>query len=315
MKKILRLGTRGSPLALIQAESVKQKLLAAHEALAAAGEIEIVTIRTSGDWQPEHRERTFLEMGGDKGLFVKEIEEALLNGTIDMAVHSVKDLPSRLPEKLELVAMLERADPRDAFLSSKVSTIDELPAGSVIGTSSLRRQSQILKYRPDLRVSVLRGNVDTRIKKLEAGESDATILALAGLKRLGSEDRVSSILSTEIMLPGAGQGAIGIEIRRDDENMRSLLAPVNHTATAICVITERAFIDVLEGGCHTPIAALAQLGADHQLILEGLVAKPDGSAVIRMKSVGSASNPDTVGRALGEEMKRKIPPGFFASAA
>jgi hydroxymethylbilane synthase len=311
MKKILRLGTRGSPLALIQAETVRRRLLAAHVDMADETDVEIVPIRTSGDWRPEDKNVTFLEAGGDKGLFVKEIEEALLAGVIDMAVHSVKDLPSRLPERLEIAAMLERDDPRDAFLSGLAPTLDELPKGAVVGTSSLRRQAQILKHRPDLRVVPLRGNVDTRLKKLDGSEADATVLALAGLQRLDAEDRVSSILDTDIMLPAAGQGALGIEIRRSDEDIRRLLAPIHHAPTAICVSAERAFVLVLDGSCHTPIAALAQMQDKDHILLDALVAKPDGSLVIRMTRDGSVKEAEAIGYALGEQMKLRIPPDFF----
>jgi hydroxymethylbilane synthase len=310
MKKILRLGTRGSPLALIQTENVRMKLLAAHPNLRAE-DIEIVPIRTSGDWRPEHKERTFLETGGDKGLFTKEIEEALQSGAIDMAVHSMKDVPSLLPDRLEIAAMPERADPHDVLIANNAQELDELPAGAVIGTASLRRQAQILKHRPDLRVVPLRGNVDTRLRKIADGEADATVLALAGLQRLGAEDRISSILEIDIMLPAAGQGAIGIEIRRDDKDTRRLLAPINCVQTAICIAAERALLLALDGSCHTPIAALAQLEADDRLTLEALVAKPDGTDIIRMNESGAASSAAALGKTLGEKLKSRIPKGFF----
>ena len=315
MKKILRLGTRGSPLALIQAEDVRAKLRAAHPRLRVETDIEIVPIRTSGDWRPSHKERTFLETGGDKGLFTKEIEEALIAGVIDMAVHSMKDVPSRLPDSLDIAALLERADPRDAFIGKDASTLNELPAGAVIGTASLRRQAQVLAKRPDLRVAPMRGNVGTRLTKLANGDADATILALAGLQRLGIDNCVSSILEPEVMLPSAGQGALGIEIRRDDEDMRALLEPVHCASTAACVNAERAFLLVLDGSCSTPVAALAQEKNDGQLALEVLAARPDGTDVIRLNRHGAASDAIALGHELGEQMKNRLPPDFFTFSA
>ena len=311
MKKILRLGTRGSPLALIQAEDVRAKILAANPHLANEISVEIVPIRTSGDWRDDQKQRMFLETG-DKSLFTKEIEEALMAGTIDMAAHSMKDVPSKLPDGLIIPAMLERADPRDAFISNEASRLEDLPAGASVGTSSLRRQAQILAKRPDLKVVPLRGNVDTRLKKLFNGEASATILALAGLKRLGLSSKATSILDPEVMLPSAGQGAIGIEIRDNDNDMRGLLAPVHSGATGLCVDAERAFLQAIDGSCTTPIGALAQLSADGNLKLDVLAAKPDGSTVVRMDRKGSAQNATSIGETLGNEMKSKLPPDFFA---
>jgi hydroxymethylbilane synthase len=311
MKKILRLGTRGSPLALIQAEEVRKQLLKAHAELQQDGEIEIVPIHTSGDWRPEQKERTFLEIGGDKSLFTKEIEEALSAGFVDMAVHSMKDVESQLPANLEIAALLERGDPRDAFISTKAKTLDELAPGSTVGTASLRRQAQILKRRPDLKVVPLRGNVDTRLRKLANGEADATVLALAGMQRLGVANHVASIIDTDIMLPSAAQGALGIEIRRDDETMRRLVNAINVAPVALCLAAERALLRLLDGSCTTPIGALATLDANGQLTLEGLVARPDGSSVIRMSRTGPGDAPEALGTALGEDLKRSMPPNFF----
>jgi hydroxymethylbilane synthase len=313
MKKILRLGTRGSPLALLQAENVRARLLAADPALRAESEIEIIPIRTSGDWRPEHKDKTFLEMGGDKGLFTKEIEDALISCVIDMAVHSMKDVPSKLPDALEIATLLERADPHDVFIANNVQTLEELPAGAVVGTASLRRQAQILHHRPDLRVVPLRGNVDTRLRKIADGEADATVLALAGMERLGVEDRISSVLETDIMLPAVAQGALGVEIRRDDGDMRRILAMLDCSRTATCIKAERAFLLGLDGSCHTPIAGLAQLEEDGQLSLEGLVAKPDGTTIIRMSRNGPAKDAEALGLALAEELKSRMPIGFFDS--
>lgn len=311
MKKPLRLGTRGSPLALLQAEEVRAKLRAAHPGLENDYAIEIVPIRTTGDWKPEQRESRFIELGGNKGLFTKEIEDALLGDHIDLAVHSMKDVAGRLPDGLEIAALLERLDPRDAFIGRTAKTLDALPAGAVIGTSSLRRQAQILARRPDLRVAPLRGNVDTRLKKLADGKADATLLAVAGLKRLGAESKISSILETDVMLPSPAQGAIGIEIRRGDEALRRLLAPLNHAATSVCVGAERALLAVLDGSCQTPVGALAQFTGADEIRLEALVAKPDGSAIIRRSGKGLSRDFAVLGDALGRKLKDEIPPGFF----
>jgi hydroxymethylbilane synthase len=308
MKKILRLGTRGSPLALVQAETARAKLLGSGPVDA---DIEIVPIRTSGDWRPGQKNQTFLETGGDKGLYTKEIEEALLSGVIDMAVHSMKDVPSRLPDGLEIPFLLERGDPRDVFIGKEKATLETLPAGAVIGTASLRRQAQILARRPDLRVVPLRGNVGTRLEKLAKGEADATVLALAGLQRLGLQNHVSSILEPEIMLPSAGQGAIGIEIRRDDQNIRDILKPIHCASTASCIEAERAFLLALDGSCSTPVGALARLKEGGGLTLDVLMARPDGSEIIRMSRSGSAEDAAAIGKKLGEDAKRRLPPDFF----
>jgi hydroxymethylbilane synthase len=311
MNKALRLGTRGSPLALIQAEDVRAKIFAANPHLANEIAIEIVPIRTSGDWREDQKQRMFLETG-DKGLFTKELEEALMAGSIDMAVHSMKDVPSKLPDGLIIPALLERADPRDAFISNEASRLEDLSQGASVGTSSLRRQAQILARRPDLKVVPLRGNVDTRLKKLQNGEVAATILALAGMKRLGLSRHATSILDPEVMLPSAGQGAIGIEIRADDDAARNLLSTIHSFATGVCVGAERAFLLAIDGSCTTPIGALAQMGADGSLKLDVLAAKPDGTSVIRMNRKGSAQDAIAVGDALGREMKDKLPSDFFA---
>ena len=313
MKKILRLGTRGSPLAIVQAEDVRKRIYAAHHGSTEYFEIEIVPIRTSGDWHPEHKERSFIELGGNKGLFTKEIEEALKSDYIDMAVHSMKDVASWLPDGLQIAAILDRIDPRDAFISHKAPTLDQLPAGAVIGTSSLRRQSQILARRPDLQVVALRGNIDTRLKKMADGIADATLLAVAGMTRLSVKDRMASILDTDIMLPAAAQGAIGIEIRRDDINMQGILARINCEKTTICVSAERAMLKFLDGSCHTPIAALAKLTADNQVLLDGLVARPDGTAVIRHQIKGAITDSEAIGTELGRRIKSELPLDFFAA--
>jgi hydroxymethylbilane synthase len=311
MIKTLRIGTRGSPLALIQAEEVCRKLRAAHPGFEKNFAVEIVPIRTSGDWKPEQREKRFIDLDGNKGLFTKEIEEALLGGQVDMAVHSMKDVAGQLPGGLEVAALLARLDPRDAFIGRAAATLDALPAGASVGTSSLRRQAQILARRPDLRVVPLRGNVDTRLRKLADDMADATLLAVAGLERLGARDKISSIMGTDVMLPSPAQGAIGIEIRHGDKGLRELLTVLNDPPTSVCVGAERAFLRVLDGSCKMPAAALAQLMGKDEMTLDALVAKPDGSAIIRRSRKGDARDFAKIGEELGREIRDAIPPGFF----
>ncbi|MDP9127409.1 MAG: hydroxymethylbilane synthase [Pseudomonadota bacterium] len=312
MRKTLRLGTRGSPLALIQAETVRQKLLAAHPELEAGG-VEIIPMQTTGDWRPGGRESRLADLGGDKGLFTKEIEEALQNETIDLATHSMKDLAGRLPAGLEIAAVLPRADPRDAFIGRSARRLEDLPKGASVGTSSLRRQAQLLALRPDLHVVPLRGNVDTRLRKISDGLADATLLAVAGLDRLGARDRISSILEPDVMLPAVAQGAIGVEIRERDDDMRRMLAPINDHATWLCVGAERALLYVLDGSCHTPIGALARLTKEDELTLDGLVARPDGSGLLRMQGKGLPSDYHKIGAELGRKLKAQMPPGSTAA--
>ncbi len=307
MKKSIRIGTRGSPLALIQANQVSQKLLTYYQDLS----VEIVPIKTGGDWRPEQRETRFIDMGGNKGLFSKEIEEALLARHIDIAVHSMKDVVPHLPDELMIAAMLPRIDPRDAFISAKAPTLDALPAGSVIGTSSLRRQAQILARRPDLQIVPLRGNVDTRLQKLANGAGDATLLAVAGLQRLGMTDRIASVLEIDVMLPAAAQGAIGVEIRRDDQDLLQFLQPLGCAETMMCVGAERAVLAALDGSCKTPAGVLAQLQSPNQLRIEGLVVMPDGTKLTRKSVVGSVNDGEAMGRALGLELRTYLPSEFF----
>lgn len=313
MKKTLRLGSRGSPLALIQAEEAKKTLFSAHPGLAEMVTIEIVPILTSGDWKPEHREQSFRELGGNKELFTKEIDEALLNGHVDMAVHSMKDVGTHLHQQIVIATYLKRVDPRDAFIGREVKRLEDLPKGATIGTASLRRQAQILAHRPDLRIVSLRGNVETRLKKLADGQADATLLALAGLTRLGLENRASSILSTDIMLPAAAQGAIGITARKDDEEVCKLLRAINHNETAVCVTAERAFLRKLDGSCHTPIGALATLSSNGELYLDGVVAEMSGTSVVRMQTTAPTSAAEKMGEDLGARIKEKLPANFFAA--
>jgi hydroxymethylbilane synthase len=306
----LRLGTRGSPLALAQANEVRARLAAAHPELSEQAAVEIVVIKTTGD---QVQDRTLAEIGG-KGLFTKEIEDALLAGRIDAAVHSMKDVPTWLPEGLEISTILPREDPRDAIFSAGGQDLAGLPAGSVVGTASLRRQAQVLLARPDLKVVPLRGNVETRLRKLAEGQVDATLLAMAGLKRLGKAGEVSAVLAPEDMLPAVAQGAIGLEIRADDEAVRGLLAALDDKDSAIRVAAERACLEVLDGSCRTPIAAFAELEAGGaEIRLRALVALPDGSQAHRAERRGSAAEGAALGRDAGAELRAAAGPAFFTA--
>ena len=301
----LRIGTRGSPLAVTQARMARTALAAAHGW--SEDEIEIVTIRTSGD---RIQDRPLSEVGG-KGLFTKEIEEALLAGTIDIAVHSAKDMPTVLPDGLMLAACLAREDVRDAFISRKAATLRGLPQGAVVGTASLRRQAMVKRLRPDVSVVPLRGNVETRLKKLEAGEVDATILALAGLKRLGLADKATALLDAQEFLPAVGQGAITLEAREDDRRMRDLLAKIDHADTSVALACERAFLGVLDGSCRTPIAGQAVLDGD-AIAFRGMILRPDGSEAYETSRAGNRRDATVLGADAGAELKRRAPPDFFS---
>ncbi|MBT4934848.1 MAG: hydroxymethylbilane synthase [Rhodospirillaceae bacterium] len=301
----LRIGTRGSPLALAQAEEVKTRLIAAFPEMVTAAEI--VIIKTTGDMILD---RALAEVGG-KGLFTKEIDDAMLDGRIDLAVHSMKDVPTWLPDGIVLPCMLEREDPRDAFISDKAKNIADLPSGSVIGTAALRRQALILNMRPDLKVVTFRGNVQSRLRKLAEGQVDATLLALAGLNRLGNADVATSIIETNEMLPAVAQGAIGITCHTDDERAHKFLAALNHQPTVFRVRAERALLEVLDGSCRTPIAALAEIDTSDGLSLRGLIAKPDGSEVLETGRSGDMADAVALGREAGEELKERAGPGFL----
>jgi hydroxymethylbilane synthase len=298
----IRIGTRGSPLALAQARMVRDALAAQ-----GSGEIEIVTIRTSGD---RIQDRPLSEAGG-KGLFTKEIEEALLAGMIDLAVHSAKDMPTVLPDGLMLAACLPREDVRDAFISRKAASLRELPQGAVVGTASLRRQAMVKRLRPDVATAVLRGNVETRLRKLEAGEFDATLLALAGLKRLGLADKATALLDTQEFLPAVGQGAITIEARVDDARTRALLATIDHADTSVALGAERAFLSVLDGSCRTPIAGHAVLDGD-AISFRGMILRPDGSEAHETSRTGHRRDAVALGADAGAELKRRAPADFFS---
>jgi len=293
LDKIIRIATRQSPLALWQAHYVQQRLMASHPGL----QVELVPMVTRGDIILD----TPLAKVGGKGLFVKELELALLEGRADIAVHSMKDVPVAFPAGLGLVTICEREDPRDAFVSNRFSSLDQLPLGSVVGTSSLRRQCQLRARRPDLLVRDLRGNVGTRLAKLDNGDYDAIILAVAGLKRLGLEHRIRCPLSAEESLPAVGQGAVGIECRLDDAVTRALLAPLNHHVTEVRVRAERAMNTRLEGGCQVPIGSYAELEGD-QLWLRALVGAPDGSLMVRGERRGPAALAEQMGVELAEEL-------------
>jgi hydroxymethylbilane synthase len=302
---VLRIGTRGSPLALVQAGEVRARLAAAHGL--APERIDVEIIRTSGDMI---RDRPLSEVGG-KGLFTKEIEEALLAGRIDLAVHSAKDMPTVLPAALAIVAVLPREDPRDVFISRRSATLRELPHGAVVGTASLRRQALVKHLRPDLAVVNFRGNVETRLRKLDAGEVDATLLALAGLKRLGRAAAATAILPADEFLPAVGQGIIAIEARAGDARTRALLAAIDDRDAATALRCERAFLAVLDGSCRTPIAGHATLHAG-ALRFRGLIARPDGSEGADAPRAGAAADADALGADAGAELKARAGADFFA---
>ena len=249
---------------------------------------------------------------GGKGLFVKELEAALQDGSADLAVHSCKDVPMTLPAGFALAAILPREDARDALIGRMAKSVADLPKGATVGTASLRRQAMLLRQRPDLKIVPLRGNVETRLKKIGEGQADATLLALAGLKRLGLTKHAAAVLSIDEFLPAVGQGAIGIETRADDENTRTMLAAINHPATAVALAAERAFLAVLDGSCRTPIAGHAVLQADGSLHLRGLIAKPDGSQAIATERRGPTSEAAAMGKDAGLELKKRGGPGFLA---
>ncbi|MEH6525436.1 MAG: hydroxymethylbilane synthase [Sneathiella sp.] len=299
--KKYKIGTRGSPLALAQADETRTRLLKAHPDILTPKNLEIVAIKTTGD---RIQDRALSEVGG-KGLFVKEIEEALLTGAIDFAVHSMKDMETQLPPGLIIDCILPREDARDVFISDDGISLTDLPVGAMIGTSSLRRQAQILNRRPDLKVCIFRGSVDTRLRKLREGEADATLLAYAGLKRLGKEKVVTDLLTPDEMLPAVAQGAIGIERRSDDQDVKALLWPINDAVSFSRVQCERAMLAILDGSCRTPIAGYAEVNAVGDLELRASLLSPDG--VIRLDARGTAplAQAQELGERIGQELKNR----------
>ena len=293
MRSTIRIATRESPLALWQAHFVQSRLQQLYPQL----RVELLPMSTKGD---KILDSPLAKVGG-KGLFVKELEQAILAGDADIAVHSMKDVPVEFPDGLGLSIICERDDPRDAFVSSRFSSMAELPAGSRVGTSSLRRQCQLRASRPDLQILDLRGNVNSRLAKLDAGEYDAILLAAAGLKRLGLQARITTLLPPEQSLPANGQGAIGIECCLDDDELLTLLAPLEHGPTRQRVLAERAMNRALQGGCQVPIGAYAEL-EDDQLWLRGLVGSPDGRQILRAECRGAASDPVALGQTLAEQL-------------
>ena len=293
MIKTLKIATRQSPLALWQAEHIRERLETLHAGL----KVELVTFVTQGD---KILDTPLAKIGG-KGLFVKELEAALLDGRADLAVHSMKDVPMALPEGLSLAVICEREDPLDAFVSNTYSKFEDLPLGAKVGTSSLRRKCQILKARPDLEIIDLRGNVGTRLSKLDDGLYDAIILASAGLKRLGLAERIRHTLDAQTSLPAVGQGALGLECRGDDARVLELIRPLLHAETDACVRAERAFNAYLEGGCQVPIAGYATLN-DQQIQLEGRVGSVDGQTLLVAKVEGSVEQAETLGVSLAKAL-------------
>ncbi|NJM35791.1 MAG: hydroxymethylbilane synthase [Rhodomicrobium sp.] len=308
MTSKIRIGTRGSKLALAQAYQTRDRLIAAHGLT--PGDFEITIIKTTGDIITD---KPLAEFGG-KGLFTKEIEDALIASEIDLAVHSMKDMPTKLPAGLEISCLLPREDVRDAFISPKAPRLADLPKGAVLGTSSLRRQAQVKQLRPDLQIIPYRGNVDTRLRKLEDGVADATLLAYAGLRRLGLEDRVTSLIETDEMLPAIAQGAIGIETRIGDERMAAYLAPLHHAETGIGVEAERAFLAELDGSCRTPIAGLALVDGD-RLHFKGQILLPDGSRSYEAERTGAVADAAALGIDAACELIDLAGPGFLRAVA
>lgn len=306
----VRLGTRGSKLALIQANHVKNLIEQAHE----DAQIELVVITTSGDWKPEHGEKALSESAGGKGLFIKEIERALLADEIDVGVHSVKDVPAQLPSGFKMSHVLERENPLDALISSehKYQSLEELPAGAVIGTSSMRRSMFALAKRPDCKVEVLRGNVDTRLRKLAAGQVDATFLAVAGLNRMGFETYISGVLEADVMLPCAGQGAVGLEIRENDLDLERYLQPLNHRETQLRCMAEREVCFALNASCHTPLGVFAHRLEEHGdiMVLSAALGVETGKIVFKSSEQGCVTNADEaiyLGRKVAETLLQDTP--------
>jgi hydroxymethylbilane synthase len=290
---IFRIGTRGSKLALTQSEWVKREVQTRHPEV----RVELVKIKTKGD---KILDSPLSKIGG-KGLFVKEIEDALLKNDVDLAVHSLKDVPAELQEGLKISVYPKREDPRDAFVSRHFKAVKDLPQGASVGTSSLRRSAQLLHMRPDLHIVPLRGNVDTRLRKLDSGDLQAIVLATAGLKRLGLSDRITTPLSPEAVLPAIGQGVLGLELRVDDEKTRNLISFLNDLETELAARAERAFLKELEGGCQVPLAGYARVERD-LMVMDGMVAELDGSKILRQEIRGAKERPEDLGISLARQL-------------
>ncbi|MEQ8319726.1 MAG: hydroxymethylbilane synthase [Rhodospirillales bacterium] len=302
----LIIGTRSSPLAMVQTETAADALRLAHADLTDDGRLVIEPVKTTGDLVLD---RPLSEIGG-KGLFTKELDRALMDRRIDLAVHSMKDLETWLPDGMAIGCILPRADVRDAFISFKAPTLNDLKPGARVGTASIRRKAQLLNMRPDLEVGVIRGNVQTRLAKLEAGEFDATFLALAGLDRLGQRHVATDIISPDVFLPACAQGAIGITCRADDTETLDYLAALNDAESHVTVACERAMLDALDGSCRTPIAGLARIDGE-QIRLKGMIFRPDGSEVLTTDRHGPLADAVRLGRDAGEELRARAGPGFF----
>jgi hydroxymethylbilane synthase len=303
----IRIGTRGSALALAQAKEVRDRLAKVYgEELT----FEVSVIKTSGD---KIQDRALAAVGG-KGLFTKELEEALLAGSIDVAVHSMKDMPAFLPQGLEIACVLPREDVRDAFISLTGKPLSGLPSGAVVGTASIRREAYLRHSRPDLKIVLFRGNVETRLRKLAEGVADATVLAAAGLRRLGLEDRITHLIPIEEMLPAPTQGAIGLEIRASDRRTRELIGPIHDSLTGVAVEAERAFLTVLDGSCRTPIAALARVNQG-KLLLKGAILRPDGSRIYETECAGSIKDAAALGADAARELYERGGKDVFRNVA
>lgn len=304
--RLIRIGTRGSPLALAQATEVRRRLAAAHGELAPDDAVEIVVIRTTGD----RLQQGMLAESGGKGLFTKEIEEALLSGAVDIAVHSMKDVPTWLPDGLVIDCLLPREDPRDALIAPAARRIADIPRGATVGTASLRRKALLLHRRPDLRVVTLRGNVDTRLARVAAGEIDATFLAVAGLNRLGRSGVGATPVDAGEMLPAVCQGVVGIERRVGDGRVAAWLRSLDHETTARRAAAERALLAGLDGSCRTPIAALAEIDGTN-LSFRAAIVRPDGSELLETSRAGGAADGAALGADAADELRRRAGPGFF----
>ena len=305
----LRIGTRGSRLALSQANLVIEALKDIHPILRENGAVQLVVIKTTGD---RIQSELLAQLGG-KGLFTKELDNAMLDDRIDIAIHSMKDVPTYLPDGIVLHAVMPREDARDAFISFKAPDLESLPQGSRLGTASLRRKSQVLNLRPDLKVMPFRGNIETRLDKLKAGEVDATLLALAGLKRTGKEDVATSVIETTTMLPAVGQGTLAATCREDDPRANAMLAPLAEPANTAATLAERAMLAVLDGSCHTPIAGLAEPDGQGNLILRGMIARPDGAEKAFVSMRAPITDAENLGKNAAEDLLQKAGPSILGA--